>query len=477
MDQQNPFHSATCPEGLTEGPAPGAEIGKTRWEIPYLEPDAETWRKHREILDAHLPFRDFELARPTRDGGKRYVSVAGLPVFDKSGNFVGYRGVGRHITARKKIEEALRRSEAYLAEAQRLSHTGTVAFSAAGLLYWSEETYRIWQFDPLQGLPSREMVLQRMHPDDRERVNLEIDEALREKRTFSLAFRIVFPDRTGKYIESTGGPLFSADGKLVEMVATHVDVTERIRAEHALNVAQAELSHMSRLTTMGELTASIAHEVKQPLTGIVSSGHASLRYLDADPQDIGSARRAVERIIKDAFRASDVIGRIRAMAKKSPEARKTLNLNEMILETLGLVSTELQRSNVLARTELSNDIPLVLADQVQLQQVVLNLVINAKDAMTAVEEGPRELSIGTEENSPDQILVSVRDSGPALDQAKVEDMFKAFHTTKAKGMGLGLTISRSIIEAHGGQLWAMPNEPHGAIFQFTIPVSREVQEP
>jgi PAS domain S-box-containing protein len=259
-------------------------------------------------------------------------------------------------------------------------------------------------------------------------------------------------------------------------VAFVLDLSERKRAEHALNVAQAELSHVSRLTTMGELTASIAHEVKQPLTGIVSSGHASLRYLDADPHDIRSARRAVERIIKDAFRASDVIDRIRAMVKKSPETKKTLNPNEVILETLGLVSTELQRSNVLVRTELSNDIPLVLADQVQLQQVVLNLVINAKDAMTTVEEGPRELWIGTEAIPPDQILVSVRDSGPALDRAKIEDMFKAFHTTKAKGMGLGLTISRSIIEAHGGRLWAMPNEPHGAVLQFTLPVSRQVQE-
>ena len=230
-DAQHRFTRQEFAEGLDDAPAPGSEIGKTRWEMPYLEPDAEAWRKHRETLDAHLPFRDFELARPTPDGGKRYVSVSGLPVFDKSGSFIGYRGVGRHITERKRAEEALRRSEAYLAEAQRLSHTGTVVFNATGPLYWSEESYRIWDFDPLQGLPTLETVLQRIHPDDRERVNLQTEEALQQKREFSLEFRIVLPDGTVKHIESTGHPLFSADGELVEMVATHVDVTERKRAQ------------------------------------------------------------------------------------------------------------------------------------------------------------------------------------------------------------------------------------------------------
>jgi PAS domain S-box-containing protein len=233
-DAQHRFARQESDEGV--GYAPGAsEIvrarhalqRKTRWELPYLEPDAEAWRKHRETLDAHLPFRDFELARPTPDGNKFYVSVSGLPMFDKSGRFMGYRGVGRNITERKRAEAALRRSEAYLAEAQRLSHTGTLAFNVGGPVYWSDESYRIWGLDPLQGLPLRETVLQRVHPDDRERVDLEIDEALLQKRGFALGFRIVLPDGTVKHIAGTGKPLFSADGDLAEMVATHVDVTER----------------------------------------------------------------------------------------------------------------------------------------------------------------------------------------------------------------------------------------------------------
>ena len=214
-DAQHRFIRQQFAEGLADAPAPGSEIGKTRWEVPYLEPDPEAWRKHRETLDAHLPFRDFELARPAPDGGKRYVSVSGLPVFDKSGRFIGYRGVGRHITDRKRAEEALRRSEAYLAEAQRLSHTGTVAFNATAAVYWSQESYRIWELDPLQGLPDRQTVLQRVHPDDRERVDVETEEAVREKRAFALEFRILLPDGTVKYIESTGHPLLSADGELM----------------------------------------------------------------------------------------------------------------------------------------------------------------------------------------------------------------------------------------------------------------------
>jgi PAS domain S-box-containing protein len=253
------------------------------------------------------------------------------------------------------------------------------------------------------------------------------------------------------------------------------DITARKQAESALQLAQTELAHMSRLTTMGELAASIAHEVRQPLTGLVGSGNAALRYLDADPRDIVSARRAVERMISDAFRASEVIDRIRAMAKKSPERRERLSINDVVSETIAMATTDLQVAGVSLNTELASELPTVLGDQVQLQQVILNLVINAKDAMTAVPKGSRELTVSTEQTEEDTVLVAVRDSGPPIDSGKIDGMFDAFYSTKAKGMGLGLTISRSIIEAHNGRLWAVPNQPRGAIFRFTLPVEEEAQ--
>ncbi|UVC17895.1 AAA family ATPase [Mesorhizobium onobrychidis] len=251
------------------------------------------------------------------------------------------------------------------------------------------------------------------------------------------------------------------------------DITSRKQAENALQLAQAELAHMSRMTTMGELAASIAHEVRQPLTGLVGSGNACLRYLDADPRDIISARRAVEHMISDAFRASEVIDRIRAMAKKSPERRDRLSINDIVSETIALVSTDLQRGAISLNTELSDNLPPIVGDQVQIQQVVLNLIMNAKDAMTAVPKGSRELVISTERVASQTALVAVRDSGPPIDSAKVDEMFEAFYSTKPKGMGLGLTISRSIIESHNGRLWAVPNQPRGAIFQFTLPVEEK----
>ena len=264
--------------------------------MPYLEPDAEAWRKHRETLDAHLPFRDFELARPTPDGGKRYVSVSGLPVFDKSGRFIGYRGVGRHITERKRAEEALRRSEAYLAEAQRLSHTGTLAFNATAPVYWSEESYRIWGLDPLQGLPNRETVLQRIHPDDRERVDVEIEEALRQKEISHSSSESCFPMERSNISNRPATPLFSADGELVEMVATHVDVTERKRAqeEHErLRQLESDLAHVNRVSIMGELAASLAHEILHPIATARNNARAGMRFLEMSPPNLAEVKEAL----------------------------------------------------------------------------------------------------------------------------------------------------------------------------------------
>jgi PAS domain S-box-containing protein len=471
-DAQHRFTRQEFAEGLADAPASGSEIGKTRWEIPYLQPDAEAWRKHRETLDAHLPFRDFELARPTPDGGKRYVSVSGLPVFDESGRFIGYRGVGRHITDRKKAEEALKRSEAYLAEAQRLSHTGTVAFTAAGPLYWSEESYRIWGLDPLQGLPDGQTLMQRIHPDDRERVNVETEEALRHERDFALEFRIMLPDGTVKYIQSTGRPLFSADGNLVEMVATHVDVTERKRAQEEnerLRQLESDLAHVNRISIMGELAASLAHDILHPIATARNNARAGVRFLEMSPPNLDEVKEALNCIVRGADRAKDIVGRVRDHIKKAPPRREPFDLNEAIREVIATVRSAIDQNRVSVRARLTDGLNPVRADRVQLQQVVMNLVLNAVEAMSSVEEGARELSISTKQVQPNDISVAVQDSGPGIDPEHIEQVFAPFYTTKTNGIGMGLSICRSIIAAHGGRLWAETSQPRGAVFQFTLP--------
>ena len=470
-DAQHRFIRQVFAEGLADAPAPGSEIGKTRWEVPYLEPDAEAWRNHRETLDAHLPFRDFELARPAPDGGKRYVSVSGLPVFDKSGRFIGYRGVGRHITDRKRAEEALRRSEAYLAEAQRLSHTGTLVFNATAPVYWSDESYRIWGFDPLQGLPDRETVLQRIHPDDRERVNAEADEALHARRDFAFEFRIVLPDGTVKYIESTGRPMFSAQGEGVEMVATHIDVTERKRAqeEHErLRQLESDLAHMNRVSIMGELAASLAHEILHPIATARNNARAGMRFLEVSPPNLPEVKEALACIVRDADRAKGIVDRMRDHIKKAPSQSEPFELNEAIDEVIEMVQSAITKNGVLVRTTPKGSL-LVHGDRVQLQQVVLNLILNAVEAMSSVDGDARELSISTRQGQTNDVLVSVQDSGPGIDPERLDEVFAAFYTTKNAGIGMGLSICRSIITAHGGRLWAEANRPRGATFQFTLP--------
>jgi PAS domain S-box-containing protein len=469
-------HRFTRQEFKSAGHLPwGSEIGKTRWEAPYVEPDAEGWRKHRETLDAHLPFRDFELSRLMPDGSKFYVSVSGLPMFDTSQRFIGYRGVGRNISDRKRAEEALRRSEAYLAEAQRLSHTGTVAFNATAPVFWSEESYRIWGLDPLHGLPTRETALQRIHPDDRERVDVETDEAVRQKRDFALEFRIVLPDGTLKNIEATGHPLLSADGELVEMVATHVDVTERKCAEQEherLRELESDLAHMNRLSIMGELTASLAHEILHPIATARNNARAGMRFLEMTPPNLAEVREAFACVVRDADRAKDIVGRIRDHVKKAPPQRELLDLNQAIDEVIEMARSAIERTRVAVRTCFEGTIS-VWGDRVQLQQVVMNLVLNSVEAMSSVEAGARELWVNAKKAQSGDILVAVIDSGPGIDPEHLERVFAPFYTTKTTGIGMGLSICRSIIAAHGGQLWVEANQPRGAIFQFTLPATQE----
>jgi PAS domain S-box-containing protein len=376
------------------------------------------------------------------------------------------------ITERKRAEDALRQSEMYLAEAQRISRTGSFAWRvASGELFWSDEIFRIFEYDRAM-TPSLDLVLQRTHPEDRAAVQRLLDRVSDEGEDWELDRRLLMPDGSVKYVHAVAHVVNDASDNL-EFVGAVMDVTATKRAEEQLNLVRAELAHVTRVTTMGELTAAIAHEVSQPLTGLVSSGHACLRWLAGDPPNLEAARRAVERMVNDGSRAGEVINRIRAMVRKSPPRRDQLNINDTIMEVIALIRSELQRNGISLRAELSNDLPLVLGDRIQLQQVILNLIVNAIEAMSGVDRLQRELLVASVQDGSNDVLVTVRDTGTGLDRTSLDHLFEAFYTTKAHGMGMGLAISRTIIEAHGGRLWATPNVPQGAIFRFRLPTDGE----
>jgi PAS domain S-box-containing protein len=379
------------------------------------------------------------------------------------------------ITTAKQAEETLRKSETYLAEAQRLSHTGSWAWNSdtGDIRYWSEECYRVLGFDPSGGLPRFEAFFQRIHPEDQPKTAERLERADRERTEFEVDYRIVHPNGESRDVHVLGHPVLTSSGDLVEFVGTVIDVTERKRAEEErerLRQTQAYIAHFNRVTTMGELTASLAHEVNQPIAATVINAKSCLRWLQRDDPNLSEACAAVTRIVNDVKLAGEIIRRIRSQFKKDTLKWDLVEVNEVIQEMIALLGSEAMRYSISIRTELAADLPQVIADRVQLQQVTMNLVVNSIDAMKGVD-GTRELSIKSQRMDNEQLQVVVSDTGIGLPGQQPEQIFEAFFTTKAHGTGMGLRISRSIIEAHGGRLWAADNTPRGATFQFTLPTA------
>jgi signal transduction histidine kinase len=372
---------------------------------------------------------------------------------------------------RAQSEAALKRSQTFLAEGQRLSLTGSFSWRVAtDEITWSDQLYRIYDIEI--GTPvTLDAIRRRVHPDDvslLEKMKL-VSEA-GGRGDFEWQYRLLMPDRSVKYLHAVAHRIRDEAGQL-EYIAAVQDVTERRVSEEALAKARSELAKVASATSLGVLTAAIAHEVNQPLSGIMTNAGTCLRMLDADPPNLEGARETARRTIRDGTRASDVIARLRALFRREEFTLEWLDLNGVAREVIALSLSELQRKRVTLQSRFADNLPAISGDRVQLQQVILNLLRNASDAMTGVDDRPRHLLIRTEREGRDRVRVSVRDTGVGVDAESMHRLFDAFYTTKRDGMGIGLSVSRSIIERHQGRLWAEPNDGPGVTFSFSIPAA------
>lgn len=444
--------------------------GRVRWTdlTPAEWRECDYWAIAQ--LKATGIFQPYEKEFFRKDGSRMPVLLGGA-LFEGSGN----EGVAFVLDLRrqKRAQDELRRSEAFLAEAQRLTHLGSYSWRVASdEIKWSEQLYRIYEFE--NGVPiTPELIRTRVHPEDISLIKKMVAQARNGQHDFEWQYRLLMPDHSIKYLHAVAHATWDQDGQL-EYIAAVQDVTARRLAEEARDKAQSELAHVARVITLGTMTASIAHELNQPLSGILANASTCQRMLAAQPPNIAGALETARRTIRDANRASETITRLRALFSKKGTAAELVNLNEATREVVALSSSELMRNEVTVRAEFADDLPPVKADRIQLQQVIFNLLRNAADAMSTIHDRPRELLIKTNWDEQEHLRLSVKDVGVGFEPEAAEKLFEGFYSTKDDGMGIGLSVSKSIIESHHGRLWAETNDGPGATFSFTIPCRREV---
>jgi PAS domain S-box-containing protein len=435
-------------------------------DLPEIERRARMVYAQNRWVNPEIDFR-IVLA----DGTIKHLHSIAHPAMDESGEIINVVGTIMDVTERKRAEEKVRRSEESLLEAQRLSHMGSWRHDvASGTVIVSPEIYRIYGVQPDEDTSSAEFWFGRNHPEDQLRIQELFERCESQKTDYESDYRIVLNDGTIKHLHAAGHPVVSQSGELIEMIGTAMDVTEHKRAEEErerLRQLETELAHINRVTMLGELASSLAHELNQPIAAATTSANACLRWLAHNPPDLERARAAATRIENDGNRAAEIIQRLRAFYKTgAPPKRELVDLNQVAEEILALLRDEADRHSISLRTELAPHLPQIMADRVQLQQVLMNLLLNGIEAMT---DRAGELIIRSQSAEDGLLVISVSDTGVGLPSEKLDRLFGAFYTTKPQGTGMGLAISRSIIEAHGGRLWATANAVRGATFHFTLP--------
>ena len=437
----------------------------------------ELHEEERQIL-ARLErgerIRHYETVRLAKDGRRVSLSLTVSPLFNQSGKVVGASKVARDITEHKSTEQALREGAARLLTLIETAVDGVILIDARGVvLVFNPACEKLFGYsaDAVIGQNVKMLMPEPYRQEHDRYISNYLD--TREPKIIGSGREVVGRRKDGStFPMSLSVGEAKQDGESIFVGIIH-DLTASKRTEAELQQAQSELVRVARVTTLGELTAAIAHEVNQPLTGLVSSGNACLRWLAGEPPNLEAARKSVERMVSAGRRAGEVITRIRALIAKSPPRQERLNINDAITEVVALIDREVQRNHVFLLVDLADDVPLILGDRIQLQQVVLNLMLNAIEAMSEVSDRRRDLSVSSAKDEQNGALVIVRDSGIGLDATPLDQLFEAFYTTKAHGMGIGLAVSRTIIETHGGRLWATPNQGHGAVFQFSLPAGGE----
>jgi PAS domain S-box-containing protein len=466
--EMGPDHKLTMLTPNAFGASPSARLGTAAWERALdLETEPEKWRVIQAKMEAHEPFRDFVYLAAGFDGSPMYVRASGKPVFDADGEFLGYRGVGTNATEIIRAQEALRESELRLRSAIDgipgfvgvLAANGEVESVNRQILEYSGQS-----LEELKNWSTNGTI----HPEDLPRVVQVMTRSIASGDAYQYEARLRRHDGEYRWFDVRGIPVRDTSDRIARWYALLTDVEERTRALAQLQQMQADFARMNRVSVMGELTASLSHEITQPIASARNNARAAQNFMKMQPPDLDEVREALACVVGDTDRVRDIIDRIRDHIKKAPPRKERFDLNAAINEVIALARSLTSRNGVTVQTRLSRGLDPVLGDRVQLQQVVLNLILNAAEAMSSVEEGARDLLISTEQDQAG-VRVTVSDTGPGINPAHLDRVFDAFYTTKSSGTGMGLSICRSIIDAHGGKLWAEVNEPRGAAFQFTLP--------